>query len=641
MKNISKALLLLSAGTLLTLGSCNATTPSESTNLESATTGSLVDSGEAKTASRIKHSEIPYMEEGVTLDLDKYITIEYSDGSTDKNYEISCSKEALKITEGTHKIKSDVSDTYVIVVKAGALQTRLSIDVYSNEQVKLMSFLAPLDSNPRNYTVDVSAEGKYYFSLFHNESYSGMWDKDNPTETIDDPTSEYYGEPNSTILAQLSDGNAYWGSVGKDAQGNPKAQFEPGPVKNWDWYYFTMDLTLDASDSAWVSYEGEDVLMMGSSFCENLLNYGCSQVFDEEGMEYYGAVVVDYIADNAGNPDKYIFDCLYKYGNQIGTYCTVTLYDIGETNPSFMTEATTQASYVPAKITANEIPTVFNAINTAGNYTTTLKAWSRSGSSSMDPYTPAEGSVSEDACANLFGTTDAVITQKVTSNGIYTEYKGKKLTQTASGYSVATDYSLTDVAAVYNAGGKAYSAALDTTDGSATKGTIPAATEIANQTDVFQIDGVKSMTAGAVTAAGVDTTVWTKKTADTATNTITWKGEVGDNDGASVCENTLFQQLLNMFGDGTYGVMKNFGTDWTKAEEFNQGDKHALTLYSKYDSFTVNTTTNEVTITFNMYAPIGLGNGYFGMSLTISNIGTTTHDFSPLTAGVSSPALLA
>lgn len=642
MKKISKLLMLLSAGTLLALGSCGQQGSDESASKPMGDSEiSAATSGEAKTASRIRHSEIPYMEEGVALDLDKYVTIEYSDGSTDKNYEISCSKAALKIVDGTHKIKSDESDTYTIVVKAGPLTTKLTIEVLSNEQLKLMEFLAPLEENPRNYTIDIGVGDEYYWSYYHNENYTGVWNKNNPTEVDDDPESETYGEPNSTILAQLEDGNAYWGAVGKDGSGNPKAQFEPGPVKNWDWYYFTMDLALDASDGSWVSYEGEDVLMLGPTFCQNLLNYGCSQLPDRNGLEYYGAVVVDYVDINIdGNPDKYIFDCLVKAENEIGTYCTVTLYDIGTTNPAFMQTAITDASYVPARITSGEIPTVFNAIDTAANYTMTLKAWSCT-SSSLTPMTPAAADIPEDGCANMFGTTDAVITQKVTTDGIYTEYKGKKLNQAANGYTVDADYSLFDASAVYNAGGHSYHAELDATEGSPTEGQIKPATEITGVTNVFTLAEVDSMTAGAVTATAADTTVWTRKTTNAAENTVTWRGEVGDNDGVNVHENALFEQLLNMFGNETYGVLTSMGTTWTKAEEFSQGDKHALSLYSTYDSFTVNTTTNEVNIVFDMYAPIGLGNGYFGMSLTIDHIGTTTFDFSTLTAGVAEPGLLA
>lgn len=642
MKKLSKALMLLSAGTLLALGSCTNGGATESKTPGDSANTSVADSSEPKSATRIKHEEIPYMEEGVILDLDKYVTIEYADGSTDKNYEISCSKAALVIVEGTHKIKSDETDTYTIVVKAGPLTTKLTIEVLSNDQLKLMKFLEPLEENPRNFTIDLSAENQqgqdqYLFSYFHNENYTGVWNKDNPTEVDEN------GEPNSTILAKLSDGNAYWGDVRADGSGNPKAHFEPGPVKNWDWYYFTMDMPLDAADSAWTTYEGEDVLMLGPTFCQNLLNYGCSQLPDRNypGIEYYGAIVVDYIDTNIdGNPDKYVFDCLLKEGNSIETYCRVTLYDIGTTNPAFMQQATTQASYVPAKITADEIPTAFNALNTAGNYTMTLKAWSCT-SSSLTPYTPAPADIPEDACANLFGTTDMVITQKVTSAGIYSEYKGKKLNQAANGYTVDANYSLMDVSAVYNAGNKGYVAEYDGTDGSPTQGQIKAATEITGVTNVFALNEVKAMTAGAVTSAAVNGTTWTSKTEDAAAHTVTFKGDAGDNDGATVHENALLEQLLNMFGTGTYGTMNNMGTTWTKAEEFSQGDKHALSLYSSYDSFTVNTATNEVSIVLDMYAPIGLGNGYFGMSITIDHIGTTSFDFSTLTAGVVNPGLLA
>ena len=152
------------------------------------------------------------------------------------------------------------------------------------------------------------------------------------------------------------------------------------------------------------------------------------------------------------------------------------------------------------------------------------------------------------------------------------------------------------------------------------------------------------MAANNVTAAACDAVNWTsKKTAGTKT---TFAGDTGDDDKTTKT-NQLFEQLLNMFGGANYGIIADMsgyvsaGTWWTEPQEFNGGDYHALSLYSKYTNFTVDTATHEVEITFSMYAPIGLTDGYFGMKMTLSDIGTTTFDFSTLAAANDNPGILA
>ncbi len=154
------------------------------------------------------------------------------------------------------------------------------------------------------------------------------------------------------------------------------------------------------------------------------------------------------------------------------------------------------------------------------------------------------------------------------------------------------------------------------------------------------------MAANNVTAAACDAVNWTSKKTN-GTKTI-FTGDVGDDDRTTK-GNLLFEQLLNMFGGPTYSVLNNviaggkgnLGTMWTEPQEFNGGDYHALSLYSKYTSFSVDSATNEIEITLSMYAPLGFDDGYFGMKMTLSDIGTTTFDFSTLAAANDNPGILA
>ena len=623
MKKIKTILAVASAVTLAMLGSC---TPSGSSVESSIWEES--PSSEQATASKIKNDGVPYLEENVELDLDNYITIEYSDGTTDHTYDVTCSKADM-IIEG-HKIKSAVLDAYNVVISAGGLSARLSIEVFSHDQIALIEFVAPLETDPRNFSMDLMDGEEYYFSYFHNAKYTAVFDKTDPT-AIDDET----GSPDSTILAKLADGNGYWGAVVDDGTGHPKAQFEPGIESDYDYYYFTMDMLLDAADSTYVTYQGEEVLMLGATFTQNLLNYGASQLPDRSGYTYYGSTFIGFVdTDNDQVEDGAKFSCLVQSGSTISSWCDVVLYDVGTTSIPWMQTAITTQSYIPDAITGGEITTAFAALAAAGNYTMTVSAWTAS-QTSLEKQTPT--STDADACAYLFGTGDAVFTQKYTADGIYSEFKGKALTDNAGTIAMANDYTVTAGAAAWDDGTTGYKT---TYAASTDTGFKPATTLASAAGNIYSLTGIQAMTASSVTAAGVNSTVWGGKTADTANHTVTLAGKVGDNDGTTAT-NLLFKQMIDMLGSTDYGILHNFGTSWTDAEDFDAGDKHALTLYSDYESFEVNTTTNEISVVMSMYAPIGLTNGYFGLSFEITDIGTTSFDFSTLVNGTTGVTPLA
>ena len=85
---------------------------------------------------------------------------------------------------------------------------------------------------------------------------------------------------------------------------------------------------------------------------------------------------------------------------------------------------------------------------------------------------------------------------------------------------------------------------------------------------------------------------------------------------------TLFQQLYDMNGFST------IGTKFGAAVDFTSG-KGSLISQSNYDAFIVNPTTNEISIKITANLPFSdVSNRYVAMNITISNVGTTTNDFS-------------
>ena len=640
MKKFATKLMLMSTAALAMLGSC--VTPSDSST--NGNEGSASTSAADKDPSKIKREkEIPFLQENIFLNLDNFITIEYSDGSTDKNFELSTN--AKSITIDGHKVKGSEVGTFYITVTAGGLVTKLDVTVLSNDQIKMEAFLEPLLDDPQNFTIDVhyeddNGQDQRLWKALHNARYTVIYDPDD-LYAVDEN-----GNPDNFILAKLSDGNGYQGSYTEGANHTPVPTFEPGILSQYDWYYVTMPIELDAADSTYISLDGDDILLMSPTFAESLMWASGLSHPKSNGVElpYYGAAFAGFQDINIdGNPDIATFDIIVGDDTDNAVWCTLILEAIGSSELSWMNAAIADASYIPAKITSNEITTAFLAANTAGNFTLTLEAYAYDDDGNK--IVPAEADVAGGAVANLFGSCDAVITEKYTSTGIYTEYKRKELSQTAAGYSQAADYSLYDISAVWNDSGAAYSTRLaDNADQTAK--VLPARTAIAGTTDVFTLNEVKQMAANNVTAAACDAVNWTSKKTN-GTKTI-FTGDVGDDDRTTK-GNLLFEQLLNMFGGPTYSVLNNviaggkgnLGTMWTEPQEFNGGDYHALSLYSKYTSFSVDSATNEIEITLSMYAPLGFDEGYFGMKMTLSDIGTTTFDFSTLAAANDNPGILA
>ncbi len=561
---------------------------------------------EAATVSRIRHTDIPFLLQNKELNLDEYVTIQYSDNTTDHKYTLTCASEYVTITE--HVVVASEIGEYTLVVEAGSMKSKLALSVVSEDQLAIMNFLAPLEQTPQNYELVVAESTKpedYLWTYFHNENYVAIFNENDPLE-VDEK-----GESTSTLIAKLADNNAYWGSIVNDGNGNPKASFEAGKV-SYNNFYITNDLTLDPTDFSYEEIGGEKVLLSSAAFEESLLSFGASQFPDTalKGAKFEG--IID--TDNDGTADTLYLDCLVadEDGNA-QSYGLLGISNIGTTTLPWMEEAIADQSYVPAAIKGDEVGTVFAALGTGKNYTMTTELFSadRNGKQ-VDP------ADAEDSLVLLFdGASYIKATSTFTEDGVIGTLEQKSATFAEDGTVTISESTLEGQFVYWNADGKIYTTTYD-----AEAGKMKDATAVETElTDVWQTPAfANNLSALAVTPSAVSATNWVER--NEKGTKITLSGQVGDNDGTTA-DNVLFQQLFNM--NGFY----KFGTIMTAAHEFKSGDQHAYSLNSNYLEFVVDTATNEVSVLALAQMPFSnVSNKYIGCRITVSAVGKTTNDFS-------------
>lgn len=592
----TKVVALLSASALgLMVASCNNSGVTEN----SSEVSSIV------AASRILHDPLPDTEVGIAINLDEYITVQYRDNSRSHNFEVTSASQ--KVTIDGHFISASEPGVYSLTITAGTLITRLDFNVVTEEQLALSEFLAPLTITPKNYRISLGeSTTEYLFSYVHTENYVAIYSED-------DPLNSPYG---NTVLAKLSDGHAYWGGIVDDGNGNPKASFRPG-YASYDNYYITMDMSLEASSFSYQTVDGAQKLVSDTTFEQNLLNYGASQFPERNDYSYAGAIYLGLKdTDQDGVKDTAFFDCQVSSSSGTGTYAVLGLSHIGNANVAWMDTAVTDSSYVPAVIHAPEITTAFAALDQGRNYTVTTEFFSAD--EDGNEVVPANA---KDAAYMIFGSNHIKITQTFTDAGVIAICQEQTTSFDSSGKATVSDFALTSEYAVWDDDTATYRATYDSGTQAMKEATKVQSATGTDYQNVYDSGALNSISARAVTSAAVDSTVWTKKTTN-EDGTVTYQGQCGTNDGADEVTDALFQQLYDM--NGILAV----GTNYSSAQDFTSG-KAALISQSNYDEFTVNPTTNEVTIKVNAYMPFSdVDNHYVAMNITINAVGTTTNDFS-------------
>lgn len=557
-------------------------------------------------ATRISHDELPYITIGDVLDLDQYITIKYEDNSSDHKFSVTCTNSAVSI-DG-HSVIATEAGTYNLLIKAGSLQAKISLQVVTEEHMGLINFLAPLNDNPQNFTIDLFASD-YLRSYIHTENYVGIYDIYNPTKKVEDDKGNETDEYDSTLLAKLADGHAYWGHIEGTAK-NPVPVFDPG-YASWNNYYITQSLSLDATDFEVTDLGGsEPALVSSSSFEDSFMSVGLSipeSSIKKNGWSWAGMAFMGLQDNNTdGVDDGALFMALINETKddgttELGAFCYVQIRNIGTTDVDFLRNTTSDASYVPAIPKADEITTVFDQINQGKNYTVTLEMYSAD-----DKGNPLTTPAANDGTVMITGASYTKTVTTVTEAGIRSVLERKTVEET-NGKVTVSELAKAGELAYWTDGTNCYTSSLGK------DGNMSAKEQVQEGTDVLSIENVKPWTAQNVTENEINNTIWTKKTANGTK--VTMKGQCGDND-----TNLLFVALFNM------SPFSQIGT------ALGNNDKYgSLISMSNYDEVTVDTATKDVTVFVNAYLPFSdVDNKNMGLKLTISNVGTTTNDFSSL-----------
>lgn len=624
-KNKTKLVTVLSAITLgMALVSCDGTEESSS---------------EEVTISRISNPGLPYLVVAEELDLDQYISVKYSDESEDHDYTVTCDDDAVIFDK--HIVICDEPGQYQLDIKSGSRQIRAELTVVTEDHGELIDLFEPLADTPDNYVAGLysytSSGISYIRSYYHTENYVAIFDEDDPTATYED--DDGVTQPNSTLVAKLNDGHAYWGYVGGTKK-EPKPVFKPGYAM-YDAYYITGDLNVDASD---FTYQKSTKMNLSSTtFEENLMSYACGlseaslsgTYTDSTGAEveyqysYAGAYLYGlYDFDSDKTNDTALFACMVNddLDGGSGIYCMVSISFIGNANVSWMDAALNDSSYVPEKIKAPEISTAFAAIAASKNYTMKTEMYSADSSGKA---LPIGTDISNDCLTNISGSTKLEVTTTYTEKGVISKVEGNSFEKSGDIYVGTETLTTRGEFAYWDDGKDTYTASYD----SDKKGFGTATKSVEGKT-VYESGRLTGMTVDTITEQVANETIWTSKTVDETKSTVTFEGQAGDNDKSEVT-NTLFGILFNLNGFGLVSLTtgdEKFGDFMTEAQQFTGGTYHALTCYSDYSSVVVNTTTNEVSISTLLYVPVGLSN-YIVANITFSDIGTTANSFPSITTG--------
>lgn len=620
--NNFKKLLLVSVAALGGLGlvACEPGTPGESGTSQSP----------VATASRINSTlgTTPFAV-GTQVDLDEYITVVYTDNKEDKNFTVQCiSANASDLTIDGHVVTTAVAGTYTVEVRSGdnARTMRVPLDFRTEEVMEVIDFLMPITTHTQNFTIDLFetedlTRFSYWNSVVHRETYGASYNKNNPG-------------PEDFLIAQLADGRFYQGSF--DNQGKPT--FQPGYLSNPTNYFIMMPSSINPlAFNTVVDEESGETYLTGDASVSEALFWAASMPIDQMELTFvsYGDTQVVGFVDQEGDGEAETLLLIPSVNLRqddplTGEQTVQTIFysnvivgvrSIGSSSVEAIEKAQADSSFVPEVIEATELQTAFEALATSDNYTVTMDLY---------PATSSGERIYEAADTHYmnvgFGTHQPIYQRnKVTSEGVLGEVG---FISEAQGGEAVHEEPVLDVG-YFNRGGQGYQfrvgiQPVESTDEFAPE-TYNEVTALEGVSDVMTTAEAKAQTAAGVTGFG-ELNI-TSRTEDGTK--VSFVSAVGDDDGVTKT-NTLFQTLFNQFT--IYGL----GDEWAETSDGFQ-EPHALSLYSDYTELTVDMESGEIYIEALVYLPfkdVEPEDSYLLVTYTVTDIGTTTADFSGYTPSV-------
>lgn len=608
----TNAVLLVACGALLGLVGCGPTTGGSESTVPGSTSSSSSSSSEAPvTVSTITNSLPSYLAQGSVINLDDYITVNHSDGTTSKDFEVTSNSEA--VTLDGHSMTCSGIDDVRLTVTSGDVSIRVSFSILIQDNIDIIDWINDKElttTNSSNFTIDIYSYsqtlGFYYggTSVQKNETWAASFNKEDPGEL-------YQGKANSFIVAYLADGNAYTGYYDT----NDNVVFIPGNINsNYPYYYIAMPWEIDPlSFTTELDEETQEYIVAADASVSRSLLEICSFPMDRQGYTYSECVVVGVYDIDNDEEDELVLCPTFTDG--VDTYIVgyMAVDEVGSTVNEDIQAAQVDESYVPEKPSVTEFGTVFATYDDVANsnYTTqvVLSACDENG---------AVVDVSTDSIQYLGadeGNSSVLIQHQFTTEGVLTTLGQKAVGD--QNYSIVSQYGFFDRdGAVYSFYQDAEGTTVEVVEGVST---------------FSELDAVVQKSAAPVTTAAFEELNVTSKS--TSGSTVMIASEVGNDYGDGQKTNSLFEQLFNAYDAFVWGS-DPLGTYFTAPMDGWTGDTpvQALSLYSNYNYIAVDTSTNMVLVSVSMYLPFGeLTNKYVDASYVISNIGTTTADFSGYT----------
>lgn len=564
---------------------------------------------------------LSYAEINKAVNLDDYYQVVMDDENSTIRHEftITCEDESVKI-DG-HNVTGTKLGDYQLKLAVNDKDKYINFSVRSAYNIELIKFFDKFqESDGKNYRIDLgeydegTKEWEYgNYTILHNQDYVVIFDADDPGAVDED------GYADSTILATLSDGNAYWGSF--DEEGMPV--FENGKTR-LDKYYIGGSMILDGSSFTSITDDvtKEEMLVGGKKQVQTFLSYGMSSFPENNGYTSNGFYVLGLTDEDKDGTTDTLYARITVDGPSADDkttitkdqeWCTVKISEVGSCTWSSVEAAIKDEKYVPKKLDSSEIVTAFEKLAEGNNYTTTFQIYACDSSGKALTFTDEEledeATLSKNVMYALFGTVSTFTEIHTVTSATDIEcvaYIGDEEEPYASQAYWKGDDGKCYVG-TYTA--KTAESAAKTTKDEDTNGKYLEAMK------TYRVDNVDTDT-----IADVD---WTKRVSQGTK--VAWTGSIGDNvDGVQT--NGFFAGLFDqMFS------LDSFGTFMTKdgSVEYNDGSTCSYTFSSTYSAVMVDTATNQIIVNALIALPFSnIEQPYFMCTYTVSNIGETTNDFS-------------
>ncbi len=574
---------------------------------------------------------LSYAEINKAVNLDDYYQVVMDDENSTIRHEftITCEDESVKI-DG-HNVTGTKLGDYQLKLAVNDKEKYIDFSVRSAYNIELIKFFDKFqESDGKNYRIDLgeydegTKEWEYgNYTILHNQDYVVIFDADDPGAVDED------GYANSTILATLIDGNAYWGSF--DEKGMPV--FENGKTR-LDKYYIGGSMILDGSSFTSITDDvtKEEMLVGGKKQVQTFLSYGMSSFPENNGYTSNGFYVLGLTDEDKDGTNDTLYARITVDGPSADDkttitkdqeWCTVKISEVGSCTWSSVEAAIKDEKYVPKKLDSSEIVTAFEKLAEGNNYTTTI---------TVEPLDNDEETITDPT--------------KVDDTSAIALLTGYKAAFTEKNYVVDAN----NIAADAYLAGERFASIASWKDGDKSyfgqyiAGETESEDKISKveDTDGKYLNVMKSYTVSSVDTSTIADVDWTKKVPDGST--VTFAGAIGDDaDGEKTNGffEGLFNQVFALSVTLSNGKTYPFGTYLTMdgTVEYSDGSTCSYTASSSYDSVKVDTSTNEITIDATIYLPSqSLTQNYVHCSYTISDIGSTSYDFSTFKAAAVSTA---